>query len=331
MSGRTTVPSGGRDNWGMELLSILHAQGVVSLPSAGPLSRQARRAVANGLVVRPLPGVVMDAALVDNPDAWIRAARCWRPDAVLTGRAALRAQCLPRISLDGVDLLVPHTLSDRPRVRGHRETLPDELVITVRGGSTATAAAACLFLGERGDWDAVCLALRKRKVAPDQIEAARAMLPRRRDAQALDRVVRLTRGNPWSVAEIEMQELWRLTRVTGWRGNLETVVRSEDERHWISEKTYYLDGAFQEEMLDVEMNGREFHDTSESFESDAAKIRALTAIGWTVMPVTPTQMRQDPRGFLEDVVSRLHRRHRPVSLPRNITYRPDLPGIWELG
>ncbi len=151
MSGRTTVPSGGRDNWGMELLSILHAQGVVSLPSAGPLSRQARRAVANGLAVRPLPGVVMDAALVDNPDAWIRAARCWRPDAVLTGRAALRAQCLPRISLDGVDLLVPHTLSDRPRVRGHRETLPDELVSTVRGGPTATAAAACLFLGERGD------------------------------------------------------------------------------------------------------------------------------------------------------------------------------------
>ncbi len=156
-------------------------------------------------------------------------------------------------------------------------------------------------------------------------------MSRRRDAGALNRVVRYTRDNPWSVAELEMHELLRLTRVSGWVGNMEVVIRQEDDRHLVSSQRYYLDGAFEGEMLDVEMNGRDFHDTDESFESDAKRIRNLTAIGWTIMPVTPTQMRRDPKGFLESLVSRLHRRHRPDSLPRTITYCPSATGFWELG
>lgn len=268
----------------------------------------------------------MDVALTSNPDAMILAVRCWRPGAVISGRAALRCLVLPDLALDAVDVLLPHSLPDRPRIRFHRGELPPELVTTANGGPVATIAAACLLMGKREDWDSVCLALRKRKVTPSQIQE---VLPHRRDARALERVVRLTRGNPWSVAEIEMQELFRRAHVTGWMGNLEVVLTYEDERHWISQKTYYLDGAFEEEMLDVEMNGREFHDNDDSFESDAQKVRTLTGAGWTVMPVTPTQMRRRPKEFLECVVSRLHRRHRPDTLPRSITYRPGTPEIWE--
>ncbi|AXE37967.1 endonuclease domain-containing protein [Acidipropionibacterium virtanenii] len=233
--------------------------------------------------------------------------------------------------MDSIDLLLPHRLSGRRRVRIHRGTLPGELLSVARGGPTASVAAACLFLGARGDWEAVCLALRKRKVSPQEIRAALDLLPHRRDAEALRRTVRFTRDAPWSVAELEMHELLRLTHVTGWTGNREVILRREDDRHRISAQRYFLDGAFAAEMLDVEMNGREFHDTDESFESDAEKIRALTAAGWTVMPVTPTQMRHDPKGFLEDLVARLHRRHRPDSLPGAITYRPSDQGFWTFG
>lgn len=295
----------------------------------GTDAEQARRAVASGQATRPLPGVLMDAALTDNPDAMIRAVRCWRPDAVITGRAALRSLVLPTLPLDSVDVLYTDGRCDRPRLRVHRCSLPGELVITARGGPVATVAAACLFLAVHGDWDAVCLTLRKRKVTPQQIAAARELLPSRHDAKALDRAVRFTRDTPWSVAEMEMHELLRRAHVTGWSGNLGVTLEREDDRHWVWSKTYYLDGAFKEEMLDVEMNGRQYHDNDESFESDAQKIRALTAAGWTVMPVTPTQMRLDPKGFLESLVSRLRRRHRPESLPRTITYRPSANGFWE--
>lgn len=273
----------------------------------------------------------MDATLTDSPDALIRAVRCWQPRAVITGRAALRIQGLTELPPDAVDILLPYGLADRPRLRIHRGQLPGMLTTTIRDGPAATIAAACLFLGAHGDWDAVCLALRKNRVTPEEIRDARQFLTRRRGAAALDRVVRFTHDRPWSVAELEMHELLRLARITGWTGNKEVIISQEGERHRVSTRRYYLDGAFEDEMLDVEMKGRAYHDNEESFESDAAKIRAVTAVGWNVMPVTPSQMRRDPKEFLESVISRLHRRHRPVGLPRTIRYRPDIAGFWEFG
>ena len=66
--------------------------GVMRVPAGAASEAQACRAVRHGLVIRPLPGVIMDGALAGHPGAWLRAVHLWRPDAVLDGRAALAAR-----------------------------------------------------------------------------------------------------------------------------------------------------------------------------------------------------------------------------------------------
>lgn len=311
----------------MELLQLLHTQGVLPVPATGVLARQLRRAVADGTAVRALPGVAMDAALAGNPDAMIRAVRYWSPGAVITGRAALRIQGLPKLRMDAVDVLAPHSISGRDFIRVGRASLPGELVTWCREGPAATVAAACLFLGARADWAPVCLSLGETLVYPEEIAEARECLSGRHGSAVLDRVVRLTRENPWSVAELELHDLLRRLRIRGWCGNRRLVV--PDAVTAGPGENFALDTAFEAERLDVEMNGREFHDTADAFESDARRIRAITRAGWNVMPVTPNQMRQDPMEFVESLCSRLWRRNRPDSLPRTIFYRPSSTSFWE--
>jgi len=58
----------------------------------------------------------------------------------------------------------------------------------------------------------------------------------------------------------------------------------------------------------VEVDGYETHGTRDSFESDRARDRALTAAGWLVIRVTWRQLRDEPAQIARDLRAVLRRR-----------------------
>ena len=63
-----------------------------------------------------------------------------------------------------------------------------------------------------------------------------------------------------------------------------------------------------EQRVIVEVDGYEAHGTRDSFESDRARDRALTAAGWRVIRVTWRQLRDEPEQIAQDLRALLERR-----------------------
>ncbi|MCI1748630.1 MAG: endonuclease domain-containing protein [Acidipropionibacterium sp.] len=82
---------------------------------------------------------------------------------------------------------------------------------------------------------------------------------------------------------MKFHELLRHAGITGWAANRELVVRDGLGREWV----FFIDVAFEEERLAVEVNSRQFHDNPRAFLRDAEKARILTAAGWKLVPIVP--------------------------------------------
>lgn len=315
------------ENWGVRIVELLETRPVIRIPTTGPLRHQARRAVAAGLALRPLPGIVMSTRVEADPKAWIYANWLWRPTSVVTGRAALSLQMEPRIDVPTIDALLPYRYADRGPLRFHYASLPGELITDIGMGLAASPAAAALFLGSHGDWAPICDALRTGAVTADEIRRARELLPRRSDARLMDLTVRYTSGAPYSVPELEFHELLRILGITGWKANCPVRLNvTEGGRPVVRER--YPDAAFEAEKLAVEINNEKYHNSSDAFARDTLRARWFATEGWRQFPVTPAQLRNNPNDLLADLCSRLHRDHRPAGLPR-VEYRPEAP-FWRV-
>jgi very-short-patch-repair endonuclease len=66
-----------------------------------------------------------------------------------------------------------------------------------------------------------------------------------------------------------------------------------------------------EQRVIVEVDGYETHGTRDSFESDRARDRALTATGWHVVRVTWRQLRAEPEAIVRDLRALLTRQAAP--------------------
>lgn len=307
----------------MEILQLLQEQSVIRIPNSGPLARQARRAVAAGLAIRPLPGILMAKRVEHDPNAWIFANWLWRPTSIVTGRAVLRWRGQPQLKVPAVDALLPYSFPDHGLLKFHRSSLPGELTDDAGRGLIATPAAASLLLGQSGDWAPICEALRIQAVTVGAIREARELLSRQLDAKAMDLTLRYLSENPWSVAELELHELLRIAGITGWTGNSPVLLNVVDGgRDAIKER--FPDAAFEAERLTIEVEGESYHNNSETFAKDILRSRWFAAAGWTRFPVTPKQLRAAPNDFLHNLCSLVHRRHRPASLP-SVRYCPEAP------
>ncbi len=71
------------------------------------------------------------------------------------------------------------------------------------------------------------------------------------------------------------------------------------------------DLVFPEEMLAIEVDGREGH--LERFDEDRARDRRLTALGWLVIRVTWAQLRYESEAVVDDILSALALRRRFVA------------------
>lgn len=269
----------------------------------------------------------MSSQVVDDPMAWIYANWMWRPTSVITGRAALNLQMGPSVAVPMVDALLPYPFPDRGLLRFHEFSLPGDLITDLGSGLAAVPAAAVLFLGSLGDWFPICEALRSEAVTVDDIRTARNQLGRRADSVLLDRTVRYVGGRPWSVPEMELHELFRVVGISGWQGNLPVLLNvSEQGRPTVKKRA--PDAAFQAEKLAVEVSSQQYHNSADAFARDTLRARWFASAGWCQFPVTPSQLRNNPNDFLADLCSRLHRSHRPVSLPR-VRYQNEAP-FWQI-
>ena len=96
-----------------------------------------------------------------------------------------------------------------------------------------------------------------------------------------------SRAEPWSKAERLVHRLYRDAGITGWVGNLKIWV----PQLWTS---YYLDIAFERQRLACEIDGREFHDTDDAFETDRERQNVIVLCGWTVLRFTWTMLTEQP-------------------------------------
>lgn len=258
------------------------------------------RAAENGLVVRALPGVVMDAALVADPMRWVHAVALWNPDAVIAGAAAAAL----RFGTDSPPRVIPvyvrGELADRGPIRFRRGRLAQELITWHHGIRVTNPVGTVLTAGVEGDLETGTDLLRQRHVSPEDI-VEQASYWSRRDATRADVVVRALRGNPWSVAEVEAHELLRRAGIRGWRGNAEVRLQGH---------VYAPDISIPSARIAFEVNSYEFHSSPAAMERDAARLNAFLAAGWRSYVLTPRQIRDYPAETIQFIRSVVWRRHR---------------------
>ena len=106
-----------------------------------------------------------------------------------------------------------------------------------------------------------------------------------------------SRSEPWSAAERLSHRLLRSTRITGWETNLPVHIDGQ---------VYYLDIAFKQQKLAIEIDGRLHQTDEELFESDRWRQNALVADGWRVLRFTWAMLRDHPEVFVSAIIEALH-------------------------
>ena len=107
-----------------------------------------------------------------------------------------------------------------------------------------------------------------------------------RTGNALRRELLLdSRDEPWSEGERQFHRLLRAAGITGWRANRPLNLGS---------LAVYPDVVFRKLKLVVEIDGREFHNEKEVFESDRQRQNALVLHGWRVLRITWRMIQDEP-------------------------------------
>jgi hypothetical protein len=72
---------------------------------------------------------------------------------------------------------------------------------------------------------------------------------------------------------------------------------------------FYIDIAFKQQKLAIEIDGRLHETDKDLFESDRWRQNALIAAGWRVLRFTMSMLRDHPEAFITAILDALHRKH----------------------
>ncbi len=204
--------------------------------------------------------------------------------AVLSGLGAAYwhglADQAPRI----ITVTVPpskNVLAVRKSVRLRYRDLEDADVVTRVGLPVIGVPLSALEGAVEGGAEVVDNALLLHRVSIAQLHAAAG---RRRGRSGHPEMVRLLEGvgdGARSAAERVMATLLRRARIRGWVANYPTA-------------GYYVDVAFPEKMLAVEIDGFASHGGARAFQRDRTRRNALTTAGWTVINFTWADLTDRP-------------------------------------
>ena len=210
------------------------------------------RAVSAGRLVRPLPGVFADSGNATELLTKVAAVSRWDPDAVIRGRAAAALSYWPKISVGTVEVASPNRHAPQPGFTFQHRRIPAELVQHRSGIRYTAPPLTAIELSTLDCTDPIDIALRRKAASLESLRDALRQTKNRRGNQERWRVLLDSRADPWSKAERLAHRIHRQAGIHGWVGNLKVTVAD-----WA---TYYLDIAFEEQMLACEIDGRETHD-----------------------------------------------------------------------
>jgi very-short-patch-repair endonuclease len=253
--------------------------------------------IRDGRLVTVLPGVY---AAPENAWSWqtrIRALAIRHRDAVLLGAAAARLSFWPDAPLDDIEAAVRGVVRPQPGFIFNRRRIVAELITQRDGLRYTVPALTAIDLATFACSDAIDTALRARAATLSGMYEALRLTPHRAGNRQRLRLLIDTRSEPWSAAERVGHRLLRAAGISGWETNLPVYVDG---------RVFYIDIAFKQQRLAIEIDGRLHEADEDLFESDRWRQNALVADGWRVLRFTWTMLRDHPEVFVAAVLNALH-------------------------
>ena len=252
--------------------------------------------VRRGRLQPLLPGVYCLPALAAEPQVRIRAVSLWSPDAVLLGSAAAAVSFWPSIKVGVIELSAPTRHASAVGYRLRQCRVPVELIEERGALRYTTPARTALDLCDTVGGDGIDTALRTRASTLQHMHEALAMTTSRKGNTHRRRLLLESRDEPWSAAERHCHQLLRRAGITGWRTNVAVPGPNS---------VYYVDVAFEEAMVALEIDGRLHEDDPGVFESDRWRQNHLVSGGWRVFRYTWAMLQQHPEVVVQDVTAAL--------------------------
>jgi very-short-patch-repair endonuclease len=287
-----------------EVRALVRREGVVSRRAEPRLRTTIDWLVRTGELAPVLPGVYTAAGLTADVRVRALALQRWDPDAVITGAGAARFTFWPLLRVDTLSAAVRRQAA-HPGFRLVRRTIPDELLREHEGLRLTAPALTALDLCEEGT-DGIDHVLRSRAATLAELwEAFELTRGRRGNRQRLRHLLD-SRSEPWSAAERVCHRLLHDAGIVGWTANLPVRAGGRD---------YYLDVAFPDLGVVVEIDGRLHEDDPEIFENDRWRQNDLVLDGWVVVRFTWAMLDRHPDVVLRTVRSALEvaRSGRPLT------------------
>ena len=258
--------------------------GILTVRDHPHLASSISRAVRVGRLARPLPGVVMVASLIDDPNARVQAAALWRPGDPLCCDAAAHLTITPRSRLPKIVVAGRSTVT-RAGFQVQERWLSPEWTMLRQGVLVTIPSLTVADLLCDGRTSDLHDALRRRLVTLRSVRAALDCNPHRRGTAVARRHLWLARENPWSDGEALMHAAFRSHGLDGWKGNLPILAAGN---------TYYGDAVFRRGRLVVELDGRDHHTSESDQRADRVRRNLLTAAGWRILVITMEMLLASP-------------------------------------
>lgn len=276
-----------------ELASLIDQRVVIKRGDYPHLANQIDWARASGWLVSVLPGFY--AAAGRASEFLVRAlAVCMAdPDAVLLGASAERVVGGPKETRDpAIVEVASQRLHSRAWLRVSRRRIAPERVVRVGRLASTDALLTAIDRAVETDGSSIDDALRRRAKL-DGLHAALRDRVTRRGRVAIRRFLRDSRDIPWSWAERRAHVLLRGAGITGWESNSPVEVALG--------RTVYVDLAFPELHLVIEIDGAQWHLFPGQVLADRERDLDVSKRGWTVVRVSATLVIDDPAGFVAAV------------------------------
>lgn len=253
----------------------------------------------SGEWVRGPSGVLRAADHPVTPRSRIRAAMLsLGDDATLVGRSAAFWWHLTDVAPADIEIAMPHGTRARPRpgVRLiHRGVPPQDRVVVDGIAVTKKPATVLAAVATLGLLPGARLMDRALQAGVD-LAALREVHLRtagRHGAAIASTLLVLAGGGARSEAERTAHSHLRRAAISGWTANHEFQLRGYGQA--------FLDLAFLEHRVLVEVDGWAYHRGLRAFLRDARRQNALVLNGWTVIRTNWFELREHPEEFVRNV------------------------------
>lgn len=210
--------------------------------------------------------------------------------------AAAKLTFWPELTVRHIDVARLGRVPTGPGYRFQRRQIDPDFIVERHGLRVTRPALTAIDLVTELGGDAIDTCLRSRTACLEDLWAAFAANRGRPGNAAREWMLLDSRDKPWSAAERLAHRLLRAAGVKGWKANLEVTV---------DEAGYFIDIAFRDARLAVEIDGRLHEDDPNVFQSDRYRQNALVRTGWRVLRFTYEMLVNRPQYVLDMICAAL--------------------------